>query len=76
MYGGYLPSAAALLICMTAGREGEHAVVLLLRFHHSDSPEWRAGDGVFVGSQQSAEALLICMPVGRLGERAIYFFIF
>ena len=45
--GGYLPSAAALLVCMTAGREGECATYFFfLLFRRSMLTGWVDGGGM------------------------------
>ena len=72
---GSQQSVAALLVCMEVGRKGERAMILLLRFCHSNFPEQGARIGVFFGSLPSAAALLVCMSVGREGKRAKLVFV-
>ena len=76
VFGGVLPSSAALLVCMLAGREGVHNGHFFFRapavtFSWAKGGE-RRGSG---GSLLLAAALLVCMAVGREGVRASPFFL-
>ena len=67
--GGFLVSAAPLLVCTPAGREGERDKNVI-SFHRTDFQERGTRGGVLGVFLPAPAALLACIPMGREAERA------
>ena len=72
VFSGSLPSAAALLVCTPADREGERAEHFFNEFSPINIPGAGGGGRVRSRFLPSSAALLVCMPIGREGKRAEY----
>ena len=72
VFSGSLSSAAVLLVCTPADREGERAEHFFNEFSPLNIPGAGGGGGVWSRSLPSSAARLVCMPMGREGKRAEY----
>ena len=69
VFGGSLPSVAALLVCMPTDREGEHATF------NSRGLDEGGGGGRYRRLPTVSRGAFLCIPTGLEDERAVPFFL-